>query len=145
MNLNSIPFTVNVQAPRIWAGSYKYLSGEAGSWSWYKDGNRQATCRYAIGAGAVGDNFAPHITISNAPHETGPGNSWIGFHVSIPVPGGGVNARFNYSVAGGVVKFSNTTIKGFSDQSLAQIRRIEYGLPNEINAFAQAFVTAAWR
>jgi hypothetical protein len=148
LNLNHIPHHVVVPTPQIWAGTYRYLVGADGSWSWYKDGKRDATCLYAIDGGAVEANFAPHLTISVAPHETGPGNSWLGFHVSIPVatPGGGVvNARFNYKVAGGKATFSITTKKGFADANLDAIEMIARDKWKEIDAFAKSFVTAAWR
>ncbi len=149
MNVNSVPLSVSITSPAIWAGTYGYVSGGTGGWSWYKDKNTKSQCMYAIPPDVLDPhkpqmNFAPHVTISVAPHETGPGNTWIGFHVSIPLPAAGVNARFNYKIVNGRAQFSNTTKQGFSSGNLAMIERIEQ-MAQQIDQFANAFVTAAWK
>ncbi len=144
MNVNNIPLSVSIVRPAIWAGVYTYAAGADGSWSWYKDKKRDSQCKYAIPPDPAEMNYAPHVTVSTMGHETGPNNSWLGFHVSIPLPEAGANARFNYSVQTGTAKFSNTTRKGYSGTNLTMIDRIAK-LADEIDTFAQSFVTAAWR
>lgn len=144
MNLNLIPMSVTINNHAFWAGVYTYMQGDEGAWCWYKNKDRSSQCLYAIPPDKAKLNYAPHVTISTLPHETGPGNSWVGFHVSIPLPDAGANARFNYSIAGGTSKFSNITRKGHTEANLDMVDRIAQ-LYREIDAFAQGFASAAWR
>ena len=143
MHVNQIPLTLNVRAPLIWAGRYVYLAGDVGGWSWYKDGNRNATCAYELFAGeGMRMNPAPHFTVSSASHESAPDGTWVGFHVSIPLRDAGKNARFNYAINGRLAKFKNTTRQGFSDDALTSVQDIARLAPL-IDDFAQGVLTAA--
>lgn len=153
MNLNHVyQNSYLVRAPSLWQGLYVFSQGEDGkSWSWYLNGkpgkNKEVeTWEYKYRDGTVEAREYPHFTISTDKAETGPGNSWKGFHVTFPLASGksGYNAHFRYQVANGVARFAFTD-GDVPPSFIAMVDELDKRLARLINIFAQSFVSAAWR
>ena len=132
MKASKLKASITVESPANWKGTYTSNNAyNNASWTWYKDGK------------ASTEN-APHITIAfGSSWEVDGTGEWVGFHVSYPMSSMGRNARFNYTIKGGVVSYSNMSKTGLTENALEESNEIARTMATELDEFGQAFFKAA--